>query len=212
MWIFSGCLRLGSSPSLCRRRYYYLGSNHPSAPDKCGGGVAIYVHDGLAFKELRIVPANIECLAMDVNLPHRKRLTVVTCYRPPHQNIHEFLDSFESVLSSVRSGGLCITGDFNAKHSEWCQDQTTDADGSALKHSTDGFALNQVITRPTYNVDADNAALLDLIFVSNPSSVVSTTVLPPVSDHCPVIAHMSIRKTPPLKPFTKISFLKLGLK
>lgn len=171
-----------------------------------GGGVAVYFRDGLAFKELRIVPAGIECLAVDVILPRRKRLTVVTCYRPPRQNMQEFLDLLESVLSSVRSGEICVTGDFNAKHFEWCPCQFTDPDGIALKHLTDGLALHQVITRPTYNVDAANPALLDLIFVSKPSSVVSTTVLPPVSDHCPVIAHLSIRKAPPLKSFTKISW------
>ena len=63
-----------------------------------------------------------------------------------------------------------------------------------------------MITHLTYNIAAANPVLLDLVFVSKPSSVVSTTVLPPVSDHCPVVARLSIRKAPPLKSYTRISW------
>ena len=131
-----------------------------------GGGVALYVRDGLAFKIHRGVPADLECLVVEVKLPHRKKLTIVTCYRPPHQSMNDFLDSLESVLSSVCHGDLCLTGDFNAKHSEWYSLQSTDSDGAALKHLTDGLGLHQVVGRPTYNIAGANPALLDLFFLS----------------------------------------------
>ena len=76
------------------------------------------MRDGLAFKIHRGVPPDLECL-VEVKLPHWKKLTIVTCYRQPHQNMNDFLNSLESVLSSVCHGDLCLTGDFNAKHSEW---------------------------------------------------------------------------------------------
>ena len=101
---------------------------------------------------------------------------------------------------------MCVVGDFNAKHSDWYHCQATDADGAALKHLTDGLALHQAITHPTYNIAAANPVLLDLVFVSKPSSVVSTTVLPPVSDQCPVVARLSIRRPPHLKSYTRISW------
>ena len=143
-----------------------------------GWGVAVYLRDDLAFKKLQTVPSSLECLAVDVSLPLRKKLTVVTCYRPPRQNINVFLDLLEIVLTSVRGGEMCVVGDFNDKHSDWYHCQATDADGAALKHLTGGLALHQVITHPTYNIAAANPVLLDLVFVSKPSSVVSTTVLP----------------------------------
>ena len=34
-----------------------------------GGGVAVYLPDGLAFKKLQTVPSSLECLAVDVSLP-----------------------------------------------------------------------------------------------------------------------------------------------
>ena len=63
----------GYQPPICRDR-----------PVARGGGVALYVRDGLAFKIHRGVPADLECLVVEVKLPHRKKLTIVTCYRPPH--------------------------------------------------------------------------------------------------------------------------------
>ena len=48
-----------------------------------GGVVTIYLRDGLAFKNVPIVPTDIECIVVDVSLPRCKKLTVVTCYRPP---------------------------------------------------------------------------------------------------------------------------------
>lgn len=169
-----------------------------------GGGVAIYLRDGLAFKNVPIVPTDIECIVVDVSLPRRKKLTVVTCYRPPHQCMDAFTDSLENVLSSIRSVDLCVVGDFNAKHSDWYSSQPTDKNGAALKCLTDGFNLHQVISLPTYNTAGANPVLLDLVFVSKPSSVVSSAVLPPLSDHCVVVVHLSLKKAPPLKPYSKI--------
>lgn len=67
-----------------------------------------------------------------------------------------------------------------------------------------GLALHQVITRPMYNVGGVNPVMLDLIFVSKPSSLMASTVLPPVSDR-PAFGHLSIRKAPPMKPYTSRS-------
>ena len=86
----------------------------------------MYVRDGLALKVCHTVPADIECLVVEVSLLRRKKLTVVACCRPPRQRMNDFLDSLETVLSAVYCGDLCLTGDFNAKHSEWYSLQSTD--------------------------------------------------------------------------------------
>ena len=86
-------------------------------------------------------------------------------------------------------------GDFNAKHSSWFAHQATDSAGSALKDFMDGHDLLQLISSPTYNVCSAKPVLLDLIFIGRPlaTSVVLSTVLPPVADHCVVIVHLSPR-------------------
>ena len=55
-----------------------------------GGGVAVYLRDGLTFSVLPVVPPDIECLVLQVRLPRRKLVTVITCYRPPNGNMDNF--------------------------------------------------------------------------------------------------------------------------
>ena len=75
----------------------------------------------------------------------------------------------------------------------------------AVKSFMDGHDLLQLISSPTYNVNTSKPALLDLFFIARPlaPSVVSTTTLPPVADHCAIIVSLSIKKAPALKPYTK---------
>ena len=88
-------------------------------PARHGEGVAVYLRDGLTFKRLQLVPIDIECLAMEVRLPRRKSLAVIGCYRPPNGNGNTFLDSLDSVITSIQRNNVVVTGDFNAKHSSW---------------------------------------------------------------------------------------------
>ena len=171
-----------------------------------GGGVAIYIRDGFSFKVLPFVPADIECLAIEVRLPHRKKLCVVTCYRSPTRDMSSFLESLESALTSIRHDFVCVTGDFNAKHSAWFSGQKTDTPGLNLKQFSDSLHLLQLINQPTFNANAANPSLLDLIFVSSANMVLSTSVKPPVADHCGVIAHVSCKKPAATKPYTQVSW------
>ena len=98
-----------------------------------GGGVAVYLQDGLTFSVLPVVPPNIECLVLQVRLPRRKLVTVITCYRPPNGNMDNFLDSLDVVINSVQHSNVILAGDLNAKNSEWFALQKTDSEGSALK-------------------------------------------------------------------------------
>ena len=47
-----------------------------------GGGVAIYVRRGLAAEHLSLPASDVECTALRIILPKRKRLVVVVTYRP----------------------------------------------------------------------------------------------------------------------------------
>ena len=106
-----------------------------------------------------------------------------------------FLDSLDVVINFV------LAGDLNAKNSEWFALQKTDSEGSALKTFADCHNLLQLVSSPTYNVCSANPVLLDLLFVSKhlADSLIQTLVLPPVADHCAVMAHFSIKKAPALK-------------
>jgi len=131
-----------------------------------GGGVAIYLRDGLSSKTLKCTtPAEIECLAVQLRLPRKKRISILTCYRPPSSDVTKFLDSLDTIFNELHHENILLTGDFNAKHSEWFTGQQSDHQGIALKQFSDSQHLVQLITEPTYNIDAGNPSLLDLIFL-----------------------------------------------
>ena len=100
-----------------------------------------------------------------------------------------------------------LVGDFNAKNKSWFADQTTDHHGDALKHFTDSVNLHQLISESTFNVLERNQSLLDLMFTNTPHSVLSAYTAPPLADHCPVIAHTSLRKTRHAKTSERECFL-----
>ena len=165
-----------------------------------GGGVAVFLRNGLAASRLTSTPAALECVALKVDLPKRKKLILFTVYRPPSLDMDSFLDSMDLAVSPHIHSNVCIVGDFNAKHSTWCQQQHTDDAGEALKQFTDCHGFHQVVRCPTYNM-SDRPSLLDLVFVNQPSIVVSSSVLPPLADHGPVIAQLSLKKSRAPKPY-----------
>ena len=160
---------------------------------------------GLTFCVLPTAPADIECLIIQVRLPRRMLVTVITFYRPPGGNMDTFLDSLDVIMNFAQQRNVIMVGDFNAKNYEWYAPQKTDSEGSALKAFTDCHNLVQLVSSPTYNVCSANPVLLDLVFISEQlaGSLIQTLVLPPVADHCAVMTHLSIRKAPTLKPYTK---------
>ena len=63
-----------------------------------GGGVAVYVRDGLAVEKLSLPSANIECIGLRVSLPKRKKVMLFTVYRPAQTVMEPFLQDLELVL------------------------------------------------------------------------------------------------------------------
>ena len=88
-----------------------------------GGGVAVYVRDGLAASVINCVTSSLfQCLVLSIVLSQRKRLTIIICYRPPGSNLYEFVEFLDQVLTDLpadASHNLCLVGDFNSKHSSW---------------------------------------------------------------------------------------------
>ena len=103
-----------------------------------------------------------------------------------------FLESFDLLISPHLHTNVCVAGDFNAKHSSWYSGQATDVAGENLKQFSDCHNLLQVVRDPTYSTTEQKSSLLDLIFVNQPSFVVSSSVLSPLADHYPVEVQFSL--------------------
>ena len=108
-----------------------------------GGGVAVYMRDGLAVEKLSLPSANIECTGLRVRLPKRKKVMLFTVYRPPQTVIEPFLQYLELVLYPYLKHTLWLVGDFNAKNSAWWSSQSTDSQGEALELCADSLNLHQ---------------------------------------------------------------------
>ena len=167
-----------------------------------GGGVAIYVRDGLASTLRSLSQSELGCIAVRIDMPNRKKLIVFVIYRPSDSNVYDFVDALDMSVSSYLQGNMYMLGDFNAKHILWYDSQRTDVAGEQVKHFTDSHGFHQVVNGPTYHCTSSSPSLLDLIFTNRPTSVISSSVLPSLSDHCAVITSLSLRKPPPPKPYT----------
>ena len=92
-------------------------------------------------------------------------------------------------------------GDFNAKHADWLAGQTTSPAGKLAMEFCRNNDLLQVISEATHGLYSSNPSNLDLIFLNKPSLFQSCSVIPPLSDHCPMIADLHLlghKRQPPI--------------
>ena len=114
----------------------------------------------LYFKEslpVRCLPNSYlkECLLLEVSI-NNKRCYVVSLYRSPSQTFDEFysfITNLEKMVLDISWNNpyfILITGDFNAKSSNWSSNDTTTAEGAQLDYLTSLYGMKQVITEPTH--------------------------------------------------------------
>ena len=112
-------------------------------------------------------------------------------YRSPASQdcsiLNEISDQMDRVLLSCPSAQFVIMGDFNAHHSTWLNSSVTDTAGINAHNFCLSHSLSQITSFPTrYPPNPSHSpSLLDLCFVSDCSSVISLSPLPPLgnSDH-----------------------------
>lgn len=150
---------------------------------KGGGGVAVYVADQLAVKRrLDLEHSSLESLWLEVKPQNCKPFLVCNLYRPPDCK-DEWFGYLEENLIHVSSCDkeIIMMGDVNVDLL---------VDGSKQCKLTDiasSYQLHQLISEPT-RVTENSETLLDHVYVSNMSKVVSSKVLPlSLSDHYAVL-------------------------
>ena len=83
--------------------------------DRKGGGVAIYVHESLNYKQIEYSSLdNLEAVLISVNLKNAKPLLVLNWYRPPNSK-SDVLDSYDNTLSFLEAFhcNVIVMGDIN---------------------------------------------------------------------------------------------------
>ena len=93
-------------------------SKHQARSDRRGGGVSIYIHNSLKFKErsdLAINNKNIESLTLEILSEKTRNVLVNVLYRPPvgqYAQFENFLATFFSRTKSCNKN-IHIAADFN---------------------------------------------------------------------------------------------------
>ncbi len=156
---------------------------------KRGGGVtaAVYVSSQLPVRRLPDLEFD-ETLCLEICISKRKKLLLITTYRPPIQSkaeVESYFSKLESAISQARArkkfDGTFVVGDMNAKHSDWLPGSTTDAAGSAAFDMCCTLGLVQLVNQKTrLGNDHLPASLLDLILTDRQDLIHNVNVLP----HC----------------------------
>ena len=163
------------------------------------GGVAIFVRLGLNVSPLHL-PPDIEAVGVKLHLPQRKKLNLITVYRPPDGNsesLSSFISTLDSALTNLNSTSdiTCLVGDFNAKSNHWWRDQKSNQAGVDLLRLMVEHGLSQMVDGPTRISNNSDASQIDLIFINDISPVLKCEVLPPIADHCPTILTLQLHSS-----------------
>ncbi len=142
-----------------------------------GGGVLLYLHESIPIISASKHPS-IELLVVEVEMM-KGPLTIGVYYRPPSSPPN--LTDLESALQSLNPSKLrsaILLGDFNINLFS-----ATPLSKEVIS-SLSAFHLHQVVTEPTRVTDS-LASLIDHVYVSDPSLLLSCSTTPPLdtSDH-----------------------------
>ena len=106
------------------------------------------------------------------------------------------LDFSIEEAKKLKPDSIILMGDFNAKHSSWFNQGTTDTCGTLLLDTLESNNLHQLIDSPTHIDNFGNNALLDLLITDSPNLFTLHGPGLPLSncDHSPVIGQLFIGK------------------
>ena len=127
-------------------------------------------------------------------------------YRSPSQTrdiFKTFADNFDSTLGLIinkNSFLIVALGDFNAKTTNWYNNNINSYEPLKIDTITSQFGLKQIINEPTY-VTSNSSSCIDLIFTSQPNLVMESGVhssLDPNCYHQIVFTKINVKIYPPL--------------
>ena len=85
---------------------YNFVSNHRA--NRIGGGVGLFIDQNFSYKilpEFNVSDANIiESLFVEIFIPRHKNMVIGVIYRPPSENILEFIEKVNEIISGVTKG------------------------------------------------------------------------------------------------------------
>ena len=168
---------------------------HKYRDDRRGGGVTLYIKDGLNFKirhDLSDLGLNTDTVFIDIKGPHvegsNNHSIIGLIYRPPNTDLNSFNNSIAVLLSKINSERkVCyLMGDYNIDlFKSECHQGTADFVNCMLSNS-----YYPLITKAT-RVCNNSATLIDNIFCSNVmvlKNTINGVLRTDISDHYAVFS------------------------
>ena len=155
---------------------------------KRGGGLIMYVRDGISYKRRKDLEGPIETLCIEIKYSNRYIL-LTSVYRPPNNDsdsIQHWLSNMEESMYTIYSENkpTILMGDINI---DIMSDKKDKLQESWISLTTN-IQLKQIIKEPT-RVTNTSETLIDHIYVSDDLPVLySSPIKYSINDHFPVFA------------------------
>ena len=154
--------------------------------DRCGG-VLLYHRNDLPVKnrtDLQI-PNSI---VVEIHIS-RKKIFFIASYRKPSQTSPEFdqyIKNLDEILTKIKNENpymTIMTGDFNAKHTEWYSEDNTDKFGDKIHELFAYHSLTQTVNKPT-NITSRTKHCIDLVATDQPNLILNNDISPSLHTNC----------------------------
>ena len=138
--------------NLERPGYNLIRADHPSNSKR--GGICVYYRNSLPLKLLNIFHLQV-CIVFELKIGNKFCKIVYLCRSLSQYDgeFDTFSDNLEVTLDKVFETNLFLVtafGDFNAKLSQWYQNDKTTTEGSKIANLTSQYGLKQTINQPTH--------------------------------------------------------------
>ena len=182
--------------------YSFYKSNHPQNGKR--GGVGLYVKESFPTRERDDLETLSECIVCEIQIKGKKYFFNVL-YRSPSQSQEElkvFINKFELMLSKMASENpycVVITGDFNARSTQWWENDIENDAGRLIEPFTADMGFEQLISQATHII-GESQSCIDLIFIDQPNLFIESGVHGSLHEQCHhqiIYGKISIENLPP---------------
>ena len=171
-------------------------------------GVLVAYRSTLIVTAIEIINKNCEFVLARLQVVGHPDLLIGSIYRHTNSDpssLHALYDNIAHVTRGERCPNMIIAGDFNLPDTNWDSHSIAPApqygrvvNETGLKVMNSLF-LTQMVNEPTRGRNT-----LDLLFSSAPDLIRNVSVRPGISDHCSVIAEISLTARTTKKPARKV--------
>lgn len=159
--------------------------------ERRGGGVLIYVKEGLIWEEVDLKMISAEMLMIKIESKGYKPLHVIAMYSTPPPSTAEFLKEYEEILDSLKVENLVIAGDMNINlklENKIVNDYKTLMAANGLTQ-----AINKV-TRERVRGENVTKTIIDHLYYRGKLEVRTGIIKQAIADHYLITANIKFEK------------------